>query len=42
METLSENGIKIGFDKQEIVKLKIKWKQAYLDSQRTTLENFIK
>ena len=39
---ISENGIKIGFDKQEIVKLKIKWKQAYLDSQRTTLENFIK
>ena len=39
---ISENGIKIGFDKQEIMKLKIKWKQAYLDSQRTTLENFIK
>ena len=27
---------------QGVVRVKIKWKQAYLDSQRATLENFIK
>ena len=38
---VKHNGTKKTFNGEETIKLKIKWKQAYLDSQKSTLEEFI-